>query len=105
MVNIITLLLPTRSQPQRAKASAYQRAKSFLYKSWPHVAEFIAKNSEQAYTPDPHLPPSQKVSQVEIEAGDSEGRLPQLFVSLCFVLRAWYFEVVFPEPRTRHKEP
>jgi hypothetical protein len=35
------------------------------------------------------LPPSQKVSQVEIEAGDSEGRLPQLFWRVELGLCAW----------------
>src|SRR6185503_2016900 len=57
VVNIITLLRRARSQPQRAKAYAYHNAKSFLYKSWPDVAEFIAKNSEQAYTPALTCPP------------------------------------------------
>ena len=63
-------------------------AKSFLCKSCRDLAGIIAKNLKQAYTPDPHLPPSQKVSQVEIEAGDSEGRLPQPFCGLNFVVCA-----------------
>ncbi|MEN3328545.1 MAG: hypothetical protein V7638_3352 [Acidobacteriota bacterium] len=52
------------------------------------VARIIAKFSKQEYTPLLTCPPSQKVSQVEIEAGDSEGRLPHFFVqlNLCFVL-------------------
>jgi hypothetical protein len=51
----------------------------FLYKSRAGVAGIIAKNLKQEYTPALTCPPSQKVSQVEIEAGDSEGRLPQTF--------------------------
>jgi hypothetical protein len=39
----------------------------------------IAKGRKREYTPSPHLPPLQKVSQVEMEAGDCEGRLPPLF--------------------------
>ena len=40
----------------------------------------IAKAQEREYTPCPHLPPlTIKVSQVEIEASDCEGRLPPLF--------------------------
>ena len=46
------------------------------------VATNIAKKHERAYTPALTCPPSQKVSQVEIEAGDSEGRLPQPFLLL-----------------------
>ena len=67
----------------------------------------VAKNQKQEYTPALTCPPSQKVSQVEIEAGDSEGRLPQLFCELCFVLCAWYFEGVSRNKaqRTKHKEP
>jgi hypothetical protein len=41
----------------------------------------IAKEGRRAYTPCPHLPPlTIKVSQVEMEAGDCEGRLPPLFL-------------------------
>ena len=52
------------------------------------VARNIAKNCEQAYTPALTCPPSQKVSQVEIEAGDSEGRLPHIFLWVELVLCA-----------------
>jgi hypothetical protein len=57
-------------------------AKSFLYKRRHDVAGIIAKNRKREYTPALACPPSQKVSQVEIEAGDSEGRLPQPFLLL-----------------------
>jgi hypothetical protein len=41
----------------------------------------IAKAQAREYTPCPHLPPlANKVSQVEMEAGDCEGRLPPLFL-------------------------
>jgi hypothetical protein len=43
------------------------------------LARPIAKNCREAYTPPLPCPPSLKVRQREIEAGDSEGRLPQLF--------------------------
>ena len=59
----------------------YLNAKFFLYKSRFQVAGIIAKNEKQEYTPALTCPPSQKVSQVEIEAGDSEGRLPHLFLA------------------------
>jgi hypothetical protein len=53
------------------------------------LAGVVAKNRKQEYTPALACPPSQKVSQVEIEAGDSEGRLPQLFsAALCAKLDA-----------------
>lgn len=43
------------------------------------LARIIANFRNQFYTPALTCPPSQKVSQVEIEAGDSEGRLPHFF--------------------------
>ncbi len=44
-----------------------------------YVARTIAKSVNRAYTPPLTCAPLFKVSQVEIEAGDREGRLPLLF--------------------------
>jgi hypothetical protein len=63
------------------KTYIYLNAKFFLYKSRARVAGIIAKFQKQEYTPALTCPPSQKVSQVEIKAGDSEGRLPYFFAS------------------------
>ena len=68
----------------------------------------IAKWAPRAYTPSPHLPPFQEVRQVEIEAGDCEGRLPSLLVLVrtsTFRLWALVFglelrDFVFPSFRT-----
>ena len=67
---------------RRKENAAYLNAKLFLYKSRVLVAGIIAKFLKQEYTPALTCPPSQKVSQVEIEAGDSEGRLPHIFWEL-----------------------
>ncbi len=64
----------------------------------------IAKAHQRAYTPCPHLPPlSNKVSQVEIEAGDCEGRLPlpfwnadarcEMLDARCADARCWMLEL------------
>lgn len=52
----------------------------------------IAKERKRAYTPSPHLPPFLKVSQVEMEACDCEGRLPPLFWTLNFELGTLSFD-------------
>ena len=54
------------------------------------TSKTLCKIWRRAYTPALTWPPSQKVSQVEIEAGDSEGRLPYVFsfelCALCLLL-------------------
>src|SRR6185369_15949644 len=49
------------------------------------LQEVLLKSGFRLILP-PSLVPLHKVSQVEIEAGDSEGRLPQLFFALGFGL-------------------
>ena len=57
-----------------------------------YVARAIAKSVDREYTARLTCAPFFKVSQVEIEAGDCEGRLPLHFVAT-FVLGTLYFEI------------
>jgi hypothetical protein len=50
------------------------------------MQDFLQKISRRAYTPVLTCPYPYQVRQVEIEAGDCEGRLPLLFWTLNFVL-------------------
>ena len=62
--------------------------KPLLKKRLAALQESLLKIKSGHILPTLTCPPSQKVSQVEIEAGDSEGRLPYFFceLNLCFVL-------------------
>jgi len=62
--------------------SQHQQAEFWYEPAWSTSSQTaIAKAQAREYTPCPHLPPlTNKVSQVEMEAGDCEGRLPPLFL-------------------------
>jgi len=73
----------------RAMMGDFWRHKNALKPALYYGPKAIAKDGRRAYTPCPHLPPlTIKVSQVEMEAGDCEGRSASAFFAW-MVLGLW----------------